>query len=129
MANAEVNGVRLHYELIGAGDAVVFVHGSLLDHHDWDVTGAQIARSFRVLSYDRRGHSQSSGNGTFDDDLADLAALIEYMQLAPVHLVGNSLGGCIALRLAVARPELLRSVSVHEHRCWRCWQTTPRLGL
>jgi pimeloyl-ACP methyl ester carboxylesterase len=76
--------------------------------------GAQIAQSFQALSYDRRGHSQSSGSGSFDDDLADLAALIEYVRLSPVHLVGNSLGGCIALRLAVARPELLRSVSVHE---------------
>jgi pimeloyl-ACP methyl ester carboxylesterase len=114
MADTEVNGVRLHYELMGAGDAVVFVHGALLDHHDWDVMAAQIAPSFQVLSYDRRGHSRSSGNGTLDDDVADLAALIEYLQLAPVHLVGNSLGGCIALRLAVTRPELLRSVSVHE---------------
>jgi len=114
MADAEVNGVRLHYELVGAGDAVVFVHGALLDHHDWDVVAAQLAQSFQVLSYDRRGHSQSSGTGTFDDDVADLAALIEYLRLAPVHLVGNSLGGCIALRLAVARPELLRSISAHE---------------
>ena len=109
-----VNGVRLHYELLGVGDAVVFVHGSLLDHHDWDGVAAQIAQSFQVLSYDRRGHSQSSGTGTFDDDVADLAALIEHLRLAPVHLVGNSLGGCIALRLALGRPELLRSVSVHE---------------
>src|SRR4029450_2169153 len=72
-----------------------------------------LAQSFQVLSYDRRGHSQSSGNGSLEDDLVDVAALIEYLQLAPVNLVGNSLGGCIALRLAVARPELLRSVSVH----------------
>jgi pimeloyl-ACP methyl ester carboxylesterase len=114
MADAEVNGVSLHYEVMGAGEAVVFVHGALLDHHDWDVVAAQLAQSFQVLSYDRRGHSQSSGNGSLDDDLADLAALIEYLQLAPVHLVGNSLGGCITLRLAVARPELPRSVSVHE---------------
>jgi pimeloyl-ACP methyl ester carboxylesterase len=114
MAEATVNGVQLYYELQGAGDAVVFVHGSLCDHHDWDVVAAQLADSFHVLSYDRRGHSQSSGNGTLDDDLADVAALIEQLQLAPVHLVGSSLGGCIALRLAIARPQLLRSMSVHE---------------
>jgi pimeloyl-ACP methyl ester carboxylesterase len=53
---------------------------------------AQIAQSLQVLSYDRRGHSQSSGDGSLDDDLADLAALIEHLHLAPVHLVGNSLG-------------------------------------
>jgi pimeloyl-ACP methyl ester carboxylesterase len=114
MAEAAVNGVQLHYELTGSGDAVVFVHGALLDHHDWDVVSLRLADSFQVLSYDRRGHSQSSGNGTLNDDLADLAALIEQLELAPVHLVGNSLGGCIALRLAIARPELLRSISAHE---------------
>jgi pimeloyl-ACP methyl ester carboxylesterase len=37
MAEAAVNGVQLRYELTGSGDAVVFVHGALLDHHDWDV--------------------------------------------------------------------------------------------
>ena len=106
--------MRLHYELIGAGDAVVFVHGALLDHHDWDVVAAQTAHLFQVLSYDRRGHSQSSGNGSLDDDVADVAALIEYLQLAPVHWSAIRFGGCIALRLAMALPELLRSVSVHE---------------
>lgn len=50
MAKAAMNGVQLHYELKGAGDAVVFVHGSLLDHHDWDVVAAQLADSFQVLS-------------------------------------------------------------------------------
>jgi pimeloyl-ACP methyl ester carboxylesterase len=74
MAEAAVNGVRLHYELEGSGDAVVFVHGSLLDLHDWDVVAARLAHSFQVLSYDRRGHSQSSGSGTLDDDLGDVAA-------------------------------------------------------
>jgi pimeloyl-ACP methyl ester carboxylesterase len=37
MAEAWVNGVQLHCELGGAGHAVVFVHGALLDHQDWDV--------------------------------------------------------------------------------------------
>jgi pimeloyl-ACP methyl ester carboxylesterase len=92
--DAEINGVRLHYESMRAGDAVVFVHGSLLDHHDWDVVAAQVAQSFRTLTYNRRRHSQSSGDGTIDDDVAHLAALIEYLQLAPVDRVGNSLGRC-----------------------------------
>jgi pimeloyl-ACP methyl ester carboxylesterase len=114
MAQLRANQVLLHYELSGAGPAVVCVHGALLDHHDWDVVAAQLADSFQVLGYDRRGHSESSGTGTFYDDVADLAALIEHLPLGPVHIVGNSLGGCIALRLAMARPELLRSVSTHE---------------
>ena len=46
--------MSLHYEVMEAGEAVVFVHGALLDHHDWDVVAAQLAQSFQVLSYDRR---------------------------------------------------------------------------
>jgi pimeloyl-ACP methyl ester carboxylesterase len=115
MAQLQLNQVLLHYDLTGVRPAVVCVHGAFLDHHDWDVVAAQLAAdSFQVLSYDRRGHSESSGTGSFDDDVADLAGLIEYLQLGRVHLVGNSLGGCLALRLAMAHPEVLRSVSVHE---------------
>ncbi len=74
-------------------------------------------RSFEVVSYDRRGHSRSScppGQGSVRDDVDDLAALIEALDLGPAHVAGASLGGSIALRLAAARPELVRSVAVHE---------------
>jgi pimeloyl-ACP methyl ester carboxylesterase len=48
------------------------------------------------------------------DDVADLAALIEQLDLAPAHILGNSFGAVITLRLAAARPELFRSLLVHE---------------
>jgi len=74
-------------------------------------------RSFRVLTYDRRGHSQSEappGQGHLDQDVADLAGLIETLDLAPAHVAGNSLGSIISLRLASRRPELFRTLTVHE---------------
>src|SRR6202011_1807169 len=48
------------------------------------------------------------------EDVADLAALIEQADMAPTHLVGSSFGACICLRLAAERPELIRSLVVHE---------------
>jgi pimeloyl-ACP methyl ester carboxylesterase len=76
-----------------------------------------LARSFDVVSYDRRGHSRSScppGQGSVRDDVEDLAALIELLGLTPAYVAGASLGGSITLRLAGARPELVRAAAVHE---------------
>jgi pimeloyl-ACP methyl ester carboxylesterase len=118
MATAKVNGVRLFYELSGTGEVpLVFVHGSWDSHHDWDLVVPRLADSFRVLTYDRRGHSESerpAGQGSVREDVADLAALIEYLGLVPAWVVGNSFGASITLRLAGERPELFRGLIGHE---------------
>ncbi|PAU78410.1 alpha/beta fold hydrolase [Halomonas salipaludis] len=119
MAMATVNGVRLFYELDGVPDAVplVLVHGSWDSHRDWDPVMPGLAEAFQVLRYDRRGHSQSerpTGQGSVREDVDDLAALIEYLELAPVWVVGNSFGASIALRLAGEHPGLLRGIVAHE---------------
>lgn len=112
-----MNGVRLHYALEGTGDPMVFIHGSWGDHASWGAVAPAFANAFRVLRYDRRGHSQSerpAGQGSVHDDVADAAALLEHLGLAPAHVVGNSYGSCIALRLAAVRPDVVRSVAAHE---------------
>lgn len=112
------NGTQLYYEITGSSDIpIVLVHGSWGDHHNWDMVVPALARSFRVLTYDRRGHSQSArtpGEGTQHEDAMDLAALLEALDFAPAHIVGNSFGAAITLRLACERPDLYRSLSAHE---------------
>ncbi len=118
MPTSTINGVKLFWELTGsAGEPLVLVHGSWIDHHNWDAVVPHLSRSFQVLTYDRRGHSQSERPATpesIHQDVADLAALIEELGLAPAHIVGHSLGGAIVLRLAGEKPELFRSLTVHE---------------
>lgn len=113
-----VNGISLWCETRGtSGTPVVMVHGSWVDHHSWDLVAPRFAESHTVLTYDRRGHSQSerpASQGSVHEDVADLAALIEHADMAPVHLVGNSFGGSICLRLATERPDLIRTLVVHE---------------
>ncbi|HVE45210.1 MAG TPA: alpha/beta hydrolase, partial [Acidimicrobiales bacterium] len=101
----------------GHGPPIVLVHGSWDDRHVWALVEDDLAKSFRVVSYDRRGHTDSEEPrepGTRRDDEDDLAALIEALGLAPANLVGNSFGGSITLGLAERRPELVRSVCAHE---------------
>ncbi len=117
MPEQRVNGANLFYELIGSGDPLVLVHGSWVDHNSWQLVVPDLMRSFRVLTYDRRGHSLSErplGQGARREDEEDLAALIEALDLAPAHVAANSFGGSIALGLAARRPDLFRSLIVHE---------------
>ena len=118
MAIASVNAVKLFYEISGDEDIpLVLVHGSWDSHEDWQLVAPRLAESFRVLAYDRRGHSQSERplkQGSIHEDVADLAALIEHLGLAPAWIASNSFGGSIALRLASERPDLLRGIIVHE---------------
>ena len=112
------NGVSLYYELTGdTGDPLVLVHGSWVDHASWLAVVPGLSRNHRVLSYDRRGHSKSEKaqtQGSFDEDADDLSALLSELGLAPAHVVGNSAGSIVALKLACRQPSALRSLVIHE---------------
>ncbi len=113
-----VNGVDLYIESRGeSGPPVVLVHGSWGDHHNWDGAVPLLARTCRVTTYDRRGHSASqrlAGQGSIREDVDDLAGLIGQLGLAPVHVVGNSFGAIVVLNLMIKRPDLIASATVHE---------------
>ncbi|MDX6617495.1 MAG: hypothetical protein QOD60_2586 [Solirubrobacterales bacterium] len=117
MPIAEANGVELHYRRVGAGEPLVLVHGSWVDGGVWGGVVPLMSPSFEVVTYDRRGHGRSSSpaaQGVVADDVDDLAALIESLEVGPAHVAGTSFGGSIVLRLSATRPELVRSVTVHE---------------
>jgi pimeloyl-ACP methyl ester carboxylesterase len=116
MPKTNPNGVELFHEETGAGEPLILVHGSWGDHFNWQGVAGELAKSFRVYTYDRRGHSQSErpGEGMRRDDEDDLAALIEQLGLAPAYVVGNSFGASICLGLAARRPELFKRLVVHE---------------
>jgi pimeloyl-ACP methyl ester carboxylesterase len=114
MSTLAVDGAGLFYEEHGDGEPLVLVHGSWGDHNNWVLVAPELAKSRRVITYDRRGHSESTGAGTTRNDVDDLVAVIERLGPAPVDLVGNSFGSTIALKLVVSRPELIRAVFIHE---------------
>lgn len=117
MPDSAINGVQLYWELSGAGEPVIFVHGSWGDHTNWSLVAPGLSSAFRVATYDRRGHSRSerpTGQGSIRQDVADLAGLIEHLFHGPAHVIGNSFGAAIALNLAAHRPEMIRSLVAHE---------------
>ena len=116
MPTLKVKQADLYYEVAGDGDPVVLCPGGFLDHVSWVLVVPLLADAFRVITYDPPGHGQSTGDmkgdpfGAFDD----FAAFMEALDIAPAHFVGVSGGGTSALHLAARRPDLVRSLSVHE---------------
>ena len=114
----ERGDLRLGFERTGAeGDPTVLVHGGWEDGRAWERVVRGLSSSLQVLVYDRRGHGSSSSASPgppVRKDASDLAQLLESTGLFPAHVLALGEGGTIALRLAVDRPELVRSVAVHE---------------
>lgn len=119
---AHVNGVRIAYEVTGDSDIpLVVVHGAWGTLSNWDRVVPGLAPQFRVVAYDRRGHSNSERpprQGSYRQDVDDLAALIEHLGLDPAWVMGLSSGAFITLLLAASRPELVRGIIVHEPPLW-----------
>jgi len=109
-----VNGVEHHYEIHGQGTPLVFVHGGFVDRQMWTPQMAYFAESFKVLSYDLRGHGQTRGTPTpkYSMDLyaEDLKALLDALNLECVILCGLSLGGMIAQAFAVQNVDRLKAL-------------------
>jgi non-heme chloroperoxidase len=114
-----IDGAELHYVMQGEGEPVVLVHGSLGDYRTWANQLPVLAERYRVVAYSRRFHFPSQGDETAGDytvaqHAADLAALIEGLDLGPVHLVAESYGASVALLCAHHYPHLVRSLVIGE---------------
>ena len=109
--------VELSVEIHGEGDPpLVLVHGYTGGTHDWaDVAPVLAADGRRVVTFDHRGHGQSTNTGdeasySFDALAADLIGLVDALDLAPMDLLGHSMGGVVALRHALDHPQTVRSL-------------------
>lgn len=114
MPQIRVNNVELFYEEKGSGsDVMLFSHGFLMDHTMFDFQTDAFKEHFRCIAYDHRGHGRSEViTSSYDLDalVNDAIGLIEALAIGPVHFVGMSTGGFVGMRIALRRPELLKSL-------------------
>ena len=112
----EVLGVPLAVTDVGAGPAVLFVHGMGLDQRMWAPQIDPITRSGRrAVSYDLRGHGRSGvpSTGYRVTDFTDEAfGLLDALDVDRAHVVGLSLGGSVVARMAVRDPARIASVTI-----------------
>ena len=115
-----INGDSIHYIDVGKGDPVVFVHGAFGDYRTWEAQMDTFTQNHRVISYSKRlyyPNNQIANDSTSVTDSAhakDLAELLKALTLGPVHLVGHSGGGEVALLTTMEHPELVQSLILGE---------------
>ena len=114
-----VNGADLVYLEQGQGAPVVFVHGAFSDHRAWEGQREAVAQRYRYIAPTQRyfGTAPWPDSGekySLATHADDLAVFIRDLRTGPVHVVGWSYGGAIALALAVQHPELVKSLFLHE---------------
>lgn len=119
LREANVNGTTLYYTEQGKGEPVVLVHGSLSDYRMWEGQLEAFAQQYRVIAYSRRyaypaKDADDAVGYTVVPHARDLAALIQQLDLGPVHLVGHSYGAYTSLLTALEHPELVKSLCLGE---------------
>jgi pimeloyl-ACP methyl ester carboxylesterase len=115
----EVNGVRLQYIEQGSGKPIVFVHGAPHDLRAWEPVREEIAKTYRFIAYTQRyfGTKRWPDEGkhfSIATHADDLAKFITSLNAGPVHLVGWSHGGLVAVTAALSDPSLVRSLILYE---------------
>ncbi len=114
--SSSVGGVNLSYDDRGSGEPVLFIAGRGGAGRTWHLHQVpEFTRArYRCVTFDNRGigATENADGFTTETMVADTAALIEHLGLAPVRIVGVSMGSFIAQELMLARPDLVRSAAL-----------------
>ncbi len=109
----ERNGLKIHYWTGGEFGAplAVFTHGATIDHHEWDATLPLVGESFRILTWDVRGHGLSRpAPFVLNEAVDDLLSLLDWLQVEQAVFVGHSMGGNLHQELVFHHPERVKAM-------------------
>jgi pimeloyl-ACP methyl ester carboxylesterase len=99
----------------GSGEPIVFIQGVGLHGDGWQPQTRDLSRRFRTISFDNRGMGASQPLGaplTAELMASDTLAIMDAAGMSSAHLVGHSLGGCIAQQVALDAPQRVKSLSL-----------------
>jgi pimeloyl-ACP methyl ester carboxylesterase len=111
---APVNGLQMYYEIHGSGGVpIVLLHGAYMNIGSMSALLTELVKNRQVIAVDFQGHGRTADiDRPIEYELLtdDVAALMDHLGIAQADLVGYSVGGGVALRLASKRPDLVRKV-------------------
>ncbi len=135
---ARCNDIDVAWFEVGRGETLILIHGLGDDHRAWRRTLPDLMLNHRVVMYNLRGHGGTTagrGDGTLQQLGGDLVALMDSIGIDHAHIAGFSLGGTIAMRVAIDHPARVRGLvlvatssrvgGTAAESCGRRWTGTP----
>ena len=113
MSYVNIEGVSVYVEEVGSGEPVLLLHGGFNSLEHLRPLGSALARTHRVLSFERPGHGRSPdvrGQYSYEQGVAQGLAFLDARGVESAHIVGFSDGAIIGLLLALRHPERVRSL-------------------
>jgi len=113
MAFATLNGVRLHYQVSGAGPSLLLIHGLGSSGADWAFQVRDLACRFTLIAPDMRGSGLSDAphaRYSIAGFASDLWALLDHLGVTSIGILGFSMGGAVALEMALQHPARVSKV-------------------
>ena len=111
---ADVNGVHMYYETYGEGSPLVLLHGGVMTIElDFAALIPTLAARHTVIAVEMQGHGRTADTGrpiTLAALASDVVGLLDHLGLDSVDVVGHSLGGGVALELAMRHPDRVRRI-------------------
>ena len=118
MDRALIDDITLEYDDTGAGEPVVCIHGAFVaDTFRPLLSEPALASRYRLITYHRRGYVGSravAGAASLEVQASDCRRLLSHLGVERAHVVGHSIGGAIALRLALDTPQLVHTLTLLE---------------
>jgi pimeloyl-ACP methyl ester carboxylesterase len=112
---AEVNGLEMYYELHGIGQPIVVLHGAYMSIGTMGEMIPELAKTRQVIAVDLQGHGRTADINrplSYEAMADDVAALLEHLTIEKTDLFGFSMGGGVALQVAIRHPEVVRKLVV-----------------
>jgi pimeloyl-ACP methyl ester carboxylesterase len=113
---APVNGLKIYYEIQGEGKPVLLLHGSFMTvEMNWGQLMPELAKTRKVIAIEMLGHGRTQDTDrpySYQSLASDVAAVMKYLKVDSVDVLGYSLGGRIAYQLAIQFPELVRKLII-----------------
>jgi pimeloyl-ACP methyl ester carboxylesterase len=103
----------LYYEIAGDGEPIILIHAGIANSQMWDAQWQALAEHYQVVRYDMRGYGRSEDSRESSTHRQDLVDLMAELGIEKAHLIGCSLGGEIALDMALKQPERVASLILY----------------
>jgi pimeloyl-ACP methyl ester carboxylesterase len=113
MPTVQVNDISIYYELQGEGEPLVLIAGLRLDISEYNGIDSWLAQTYQVLAFDNRGAGRTDKPDipySIEMMADDTARLMQALGIKAAHIIGISMGGRIALALALQHPELVKKL-------------------